>query len=620
MLPNPKRSRRLHRARPGVLVIGLVVAAACSPSRSATPAAPATKVDPPARTEPSAAPLDPALLGELVPNPEFTDGARGWTLVEATSQADLGPDDGPAVALKPPSGAAAESGDVPSATVSVTVPAPAGHPVRFALAVQGLTDDSWLGVGFAPLRADGYEVSNPVWEEQRIEPGTWRRHVWRYTVPAGTVSLKVSIGQRPGHQALVARASLMVEDYELDALDAPGVTRLTELIEPDVERLRGMLFKTKVPVQVVDDAQARAFFEERVTDFWPVERQEADETAYRQLGLWPTEQSMVDAILDLMEEQAGGFYDPKTDAFYVLGDMPRSAAPIIIAHELTHALDDQYYDLDGQIEALLDDTDRAAAYGAVVEGSGTVIMTRYMSDMIDEDVISLTSLGEMQANEAVQGEALANAPAYLSRSLLFSYVMGMHFLLEGKGALAIGDLDPAEIDRAFRDSPQSSEQILHPERYWVEKDEPRPVTLPDLSATLGPGWSLRRGDSMGEMLLPLLTGGGRIDTKSAEMMSPSAWTGLPTVGWGGDRWQLYEAPAAGAAGGTHGGKRYVTLLATLWETDQDAQEFEDALTAPEGSHVERRGPAVVIVAGAEGQPDVETAALAGAALDAIAPR
>ena len=249
-----------------------------------------------------------------------------------------------------------------------------------------------------------------------------------------------------------------------------------------------------------------------------------------------------------------------------------------------------------------------------------MIMSRYMADMVEEDRINLSSLAEMQASEAVQGEALANAPAYLSRSLLFSYVMGMHFLLEGKGALAIGDLDPAEIDRAFRDSPQSSEQILHPDRYWVEKDEPRPVTLPDLSATIGPGWSLRRSDSMGEMLLPLITGGGRIDTKSAEMMSPSAWTGLATVGWGGDRWQLYEAPAAGAAAGTDGGKRHVTLLATLWETDQDAQEFEDALTAPSGSHVERRGAAVVIVAGAENQPDVETAALAGAALDAIAPR
>jgi len=90
------------------------------------------------------------------------------------------------------------------------------------------------------------------------------------------------------------------------------------------------------------------------------------------------------------------------------------------------------------------------------------------------------------------------------------------------------------------------------------------------------------------------------------------------VGWGGDRWQLYEAPAAG--GDTDGGKRHVTLLATLWETPTDAQEFEDALALPAGSHVERRGAAVVIVAGAEGQPDVETAALAGAALDAIAPR
>lgn len=569
---------------------------------------------------------------ELLPNPGFADGARGWTLRDARPQPDLGPDDGPCVLFKAPAKATghADSG----ARLQVSVPAPAGRPVRFALAVQALSGAAAVGVGFVPLRADGSEAGPVDWSEQELEPDVWRRHVWRYDVPADAERFELRIGQQEGQhdgqQVLVARASLMVEDYTVPSLDTDSITRLTELIEPDVERLRGLLFKRKVPVQVVDDREARSFFAERIAKFWPQERQEVDEQAYRQLGLWPTAQPMVDAMLDLMEEQAGGFYDPESETFYVLGDMPRSAAPIIIAHELTHALDDQYFDLDGTTAQLVDDTDRSSAYGAVIEGSGTVIMTRYTGEMVAAGRLTLASLADMQKGEAAQGEQLRAAPPYLSRSLVFSYVMGMHFLLQGKGQFAMQDFEAADIDRSFRDSPQSSEQILHPDGYWKRKDPPRAVDLPDLSAQLGPGWSLRRGDSLGELLLPLLTDSGTVDMHSPELTAPSAWTGMATTGWGGDRWQLYEAPPLGAAGvsaagaaagGDDGGpKRHVTLLATVWETPQDAEEFESALVAPAGSHVERRGQAVVIVAGAEGQPDVESAALASAALDAITPR
>ena len=591
----------------------LALAAGCStpeprPPRAGASEAPAVA---PAPIPTHAASPD---RGELLPDPDFADGARGWELVNVQPQADLGPDDGPALALKAPPASAAGEGQ--AATASVTIAAPAGRPVRFALAVQPLAGGGRIGLTFTPLAADGSEAGQPEREDQRVEGHDWRRHVWRYDVPPGTARLRLDVELRPGHQALVARASLMVEDYELPVLDTAGVTRLTQLIAPDVERLRGRLFRHPVPVVVVDDAEARSYFEERIDRFWPADRREADEIAYRQLGVWPSPQPMLEAMLALMKEQAGGFYDPQTDTFTVLGDMPRSAAPIIIAHELTHALDDQAFDLDGHIAALMDDSDRASAYGAVVEGSGTVIMSQYMGEMLGADRLSLTSLAEIKQTDAGQGEALKSAPPYLSRALLFSYTMGMNLLLRGKGQSALGDLDPADIDRAFQEPPRSSEQVLHPDAYWVTPDEPRAVALPDLSATLGPGWTLRRSDTLGEVLLPILTGGGAIDVDSMEVAAPFAWTSFATAGWGGDLWQLYEAPGAGA-GGT---PRHVTVLGTVWDTPEDAEQFAAALTLPEGSQVERRGAAVVVVAGAQGQGDVESAALASAALDAITPR
>lgn len=601
MIVAPADRRRSSRAWLGPL---LALACACSTSDSAGPRADRSPT-PPARATGG---------GELLPDPDFVQGAHGWELNNAEPQPDLGPFDGPALALKAPPASAAGEGQ--PAGLSVTLPAPAGQPVRFALAVQPLAGGGRLGVTFTPLAADGSEAGPPDRDEQPVEGTDWSRHVWRYTVPPGAARLKLEVGLRPGHQMLVARASLRVEDYELPVLDVAGVTRLTELIAPDVERLRGRLFQTPVPVKIVDDAEARRFFEERIDRFWPVDRRQADEAAYRQLGLWPSPQPMLDAMLELMEEQVGGFYDPETDAFTVLGDMPRAAAPVIIAHELTHALDDQAFDLDGHIAALMDDSDRAAAYGAVVEGSGTAIMSVYMGEMLGAGRLSLTSMAEIQKSEAGQGERLKSAPPYLSRTLLFSYTMGMNLLLRGQGQVALHDLDPGDIDKGFRDPPRSSEQVLHPDAYWESPDEPRPVPLPDLSATLGPGWSLRRSDTLGEALLPILTGGGALKTDSMEVAAPFAWTGLPTAGWGGDLWQLYEAPGPG----DDAGARHVTVLATVWDTPDDAQQFEAALTLPAGSHVERRGAAVVVVAGAEGQPDVESAALSGAALDAITPR
>lgn len=83
----------------------------------------------------------------------------------------------------------------------------------------------------------------------------------------------------------------------------------------------------------------------------------ADQTAYRLLGLVPPDLDVVKTLLDVLEEQAGGFYDPGTKSFYLLDDMPKEATALLAAHEMTHALEDQRYDLDGRIAKLVDDDD-----------------------------------------------------------------------------------------------------------------------------------------------------------------------------------------------------------------------------------------------------------------------
>jgi hypothetical protein len=102
----------------------------------------------------------------------------------------------------------------------------------------------------------------------------------------------------------------------------------------------------------------------------------------------------------------------------------------------------------------------------------------------------------------------------------------------------------------------------------------------------------------------VLTGSGSVDPASPSASYPSSWTNAAASGWGGDRLHFYESETGGA-----------TVLATVWDTPRDAEEFEAALSDTPPRTVRRRGDAVVVVAA---DAAVDTKALAEAALNAIA--
>jgi hypothetical protein len=375
-----------------------------------------------------------------------------------------------------------------------------------------------------------------------------------------------------------------------------------------VERIRGLKFKRPVAVKIVSDAEARKHFTERLDKFWPAADVKLEQQAYRQLGLLPAGTDVVASLLDLLEEQAGGYYDPETQTFFLLDDMPRAAAPVLMAHELTHALDDQHFGLDPRLAAAAKDDDRGTALGAVVEGSGTLVMSAYMVREMEAGRLSRRSLLEMAESEAGRAKKLKAAPALLERMLMAPYMLGPSFLCRGDSSrLASGILSPRDIDHAIQEPPVSTEQILHPEKYWDRdrRDEPRVVTLPDLSATLGEGWKLSLTAGLGELTIAVLTGAGSVDPNSRDATLPSSWTNAAAAGWGGDRLHLYQSE-----------KGTATVLATVWDSARDAQEFEAALSNAPPKVTLRRGDAVVVVVADAG---VELKALATAALDAIAP-
>ena len=201
-------------------------------------------------------------------------------------------------------------------------------------------------------------------------------------------------------------------------------------------------------------------------------------------------------------------------------------------------------------------------------------------------------------------EKLKAAPQFVQRSLVGAYLLGQTFLLQGNASAVLTGIRAQDLDRAFRSPPESSEQILHPEKYWdnSRRDPPRKVTLPDLSSVLGRGWSLQTTGVLGELTLAIVAGADPIDVT---LTGVGQWTNDAAAGWGGDLWHLYED-----------GERSVALLGTLWDSEEDAVEFEESQRPSKKRLIVRRGDALVIVAGEAGK-HAET--IARRALDSLKP-
>ena len=360
---------------------------------------------------------------------------------------------------------------------------------------------------------------------------------------------------------------------------------------PDLESIRGLTFKRKVPVKVVDDVKARAYALARFKKMTPEAKIAADTRVYQILGLVPPGTNILETMLDVLEEQAGGFYDPQSKSFYLLDDMPKVMTGPLTIHEMTHALEDQYYDIDGRIEKVLDDDDAAFAVAALAEGSASLTMTAAMVRAMASGSMDGEALQKMAESEAGRAEKLDAMPGVLRRQLLGPYVLGALFLARGDLTSVAGGYPKADARAAWDRMPRSSEQILHPEKYWdpARRDEPMAVSVPDAAAVLGEGFTHAGRGVLGELTIGGLVGVAAPKSQDqVAMASAAAWTNAAASGWGGDRFDLWTSKGSGA----------VVLLQTRWDTPADAEEFEKALAASSPSLKARRaGSTVGIVAG-----------------------
>jgi hypothetical protein len=303
---------------------------------------------------------------------------------------------------------------------------------------------------------------------------------------------------------------------------------------------------------VKSGAQSRADIERMIvknldSDTTPTEMHAA-EVLLRAFGLAPKDFAYRTFLVKLLTEQVAGYYDPKAQQFYLADWIELDGQKPVMAHELTHALQDQHFNLKRFEKWPKGDSDAELAAHALIEGDATLAMTIYMSKNPLVALAFIRSLGTQEASS----EQFRQAPRALRESLLFPYEEGSAWAtqLYKRGGWEA-------VSQAFAKLPQSSEQILHADKYFAY-EAPQKIALPDFRATLGPSWKRIDYDVNGEWGYYLI-----LD----EFLNNQSESKQASAGWGGDRFALYE---------TGKPNEFFIAQLTAWDTPADAREFFDA--------------------------------------------
>lgn len=337
-------------------------------------------------------------------------------------------------------------------------------------------------------------------------------------------------------------------------LDDPVLIAQLEHVEAATSILRDLQPLRPVTRAFLTPAELLAYLRQMLDAEYPPEQARADALFYHAFDFMPPETDLREVQLAVLEEQIGGFYDPDLQAMVVVSATERASAlnRIIYAHEFTHALQDQHFDLAAlgvEREDMLAEPDAALARLALVEGDATLLMEGYQGWLMrSSPLAAFDLLGEALR---LRSAALLAAPPIMQAELMFPYVAGRDFVY----GLFKGVDGWAGVNAAYARPPQSTEQVLHPDRYVVG-DAPLAVEVPPLEGALGPGWELLWERTLGEFTL----------REHLRGLLPQATADGAAAGWGGDRYRLY-IDADG---------RIILALRVVWDTSADAAEFAAA--------------------------------------------
>lgn len=309
---------------------------------------------------------------------------------------------------------------------------------------------------------------------------------------------------------------------------APGfaATAENDAILKSLAEITGLARLKPVAQITMQRDKLNAYFNERINEAVKPEELRLEELALKKLGFAPSDFDLKKTTVELMTEQAAAFYDYRKRQMVLLeGGAGGMMQDLALVHELAHALADQHFQLEKFIKKAGGNDDGALARMAVMEGQATWLMSEYMAKKMGQSLLESDAVVNMMAGMAGAGAGgfpvLERVPLYMRESLLFPYAQGLMF--QHKVVAKMGKDGFKEV---FRRAPQSTQEILHPQRYLDKQ------TAPDLKLAAFPQekeWKRLTEGTMGEfdhkVLLKQYAG-------SMELLAEN---------WRSGKYQLWEA-------------------------------------------------------------------------------
>lgn len=328
-------------------------------------------------------------------------------------------------------------------------------------------------------------------------------------------------GVTRGARATALAVALVGGGCARRAQEVQSEAQLTEAVRqmmPAVERATGLRFKQQPLVLRRSRAQVRDYVIHKFDNDLPPAELAGAQAAYRLFGLVPDTLELRSLMIALLTEQVAGYFDPDSNALYIPSDIDPSQARLVISHELVHALQHQYLNLDSLVE-LKGQNDRRTAAQAILEGQATLAQILVL--MPEQSIESLPNFWQMRSalDKQQTMQVFAAAPLWLRESLIFPYLGGAEFMRwferTHPGRQPYGPLMPI-----------STTQILHPTRY-AAGDRPNALVF-----SPGGGDPVRYEDGLGEFEIRLLF---------EQYLGDDSAAALLAAGWAGDRYEVLGA-------------------------------------------------------------------------------
>ncbi len=335
------------------------------------------------------------------------------------------------------------------------------------------------------------------------------------------------------------------------AFSAQSLLTQADQVLAEMSRITGLPVKAPLKKMVLSRPEIRKYLEESLREEYTTEEIHTQEAVLKAFGLVTPEFDLKKFLIAFYTEQAAGAYDPRRKTMFIADWITPEMQRLVLAHELTHALQDQNFDLVKFLHAERSNDDATNARQAVMEGYATAAMLQQMLGPVN--LASIPSLEPLLANmvnqQMAEFPAFTSAPYFFRLQALFPYAQGMGFMYSG---LQQGGWKT--LNELFVRPPETTKEIFDPSVYYDSKILPtisldQPPALEKIS-----GLQVLTANTFGELGYYSLLG---------QFISEDEAKAVAT-GWLGDRYILYENPA---------NSQFVLVARTRWTSAETALAF-----------------------------------------------